>query len=103
MIRGRGVSRIVRHRDEPRQYGGPVRWAESEGDDGVWVHVEHVGPDEHDTVPPGAQCRCGWLNIGVTHRASVEDEGGPVRWWEWVAVAVTAAALLGGMAYGLVR
>lgn len=28
----------------------------------VVTSVVHVGPDLHETVPPGEWCRCGWRN-----------------------------------------
>lgn len=48
-------------------YGGDIKTVEVRNDDGLllgWV-VEHVGPDLHEQVPPGEQCRCGWMNLGV--------------------------------------
>jgi hypothetical protein len=48
------------------RYGGQVRWVTERREYGaVLVTAIHVGPDRHGEVPPGEQCRCGWINLGV--------------------------------------
>lgn len=47
--------------DTDEQYGGPIEVRREDG----WVRMVHTGPDLHDEVPPGKQCRCGWMNIGI--------------------------------------
>jgi hypothetical protein len=46
-------------------YGGEVKWRTDMTGGGMWTRAVHVGPDLHDEVPAGEQCRCGWMNIGV--------------------------------------
>lgn len=47
-------------------YGGVIRWVTVDTlDGGTMTSAEHVGPDLHDQVPDGEQCRCGWLKIGL--------------------------------------
>lgn len=31
---------------------------------GKVMHVEHIGPDHHDQIPPGEGCvECGWIQL----------------------------------------
>lgn len=57
------------------EYGGPVTWEPilMDGRQIGWWRV-HVGPDEHETVPEGEQCRCGWINLGVVDIQPLGEE-----------------------------
>ena len=54
---------------DDEKYGGPVKTEvfnqEFNGQRWVGTRVVHTGPDRHDEVPDGKQCRCGWMKIGI--------------------------------------
>lgn len=74
------------------EYGGEIGWEPILDATGrqCGIRCVHVGPDLHDTIPPGEQCRCGALATGIIRQdppGKTNDFARFAEEWEHVSEA----------------